>query len=116
MARLSFLSPLSCFLTVFLAPSTARAETQADYEFFEKEVRPLLVEYCLKCHSDKKPKGGLRLTAREAVLKGGDSGPAAVAGKPEHSLLIQAVRYNDTPQIPPKRKLTDRNVVKGILT
>ncbi len=79
-------------------------------EFFEKEVRPLLIEHCLKCHGDKKPKGGLRLTSRAAVLQGGDSGPAAIAGKPEDSLLIRAVRYADTPQMPPKRKLSDRQI------
>src|SRR5262249_3980389 len=110
MARMGFLSPLSCFLTVFFAASTARAETPASEEFFEKEVRPLLIEHCQKCHGDKKPKGGLSLTSRDAVLKGGDTGPAAVAGKPENSLLIHAVRYNDTPQMPPKRKLSDRKI------
>jgi hypothetical protein len=90
--------------------AAARAETPNAEEFFEKEVRPLLVENCLKCHGDKKPKGSLRLTSRESVLKGGDSGPAAVAGKPKDSLLIQAVRYSDTLQMPPKRKLSDRQI------
>jgi hypothetical protein len=75
MASSGFLSPLSCFLTVFFAASTARAETPANEEPFEKEVRPLLIERCQKCHGDKKPKGGLRLTSRESILKGGDSGP-----------------------------------------
>jgi hypothetical protein len=110
MARLSFLSPVSYFTFVLFAVATARAEPPGGEEFFEKEVRPLLVEHCQKCHGDKKPKGGLRLTSREAILKGGDSGPAAVASKPENSLLIQAVRYSDTPQMPPKRKLSDRQI------
>jgi hypothetical protein len=39
-------------------------------EYFEKEVRPLLVEHCLKCHGDEKQKGDLRLDSREAALKG----------------------------------------------
>jgi hypothetical protein len=111
MARLGLLLSLSCFLATFAIGSTARAQTPAAEEFFEKEVRPLLVEQCQKCHGDKKPKGGLRLTSREALLKGGDSGPAAVAGKPEDSLLIRAVRYNDMPQMPPKRKLSDQQIV-----
>jgi hypothetical protein len=92
-----------------LAGPTTRAGTPGE-EFFEKEVRPLFVEHCLKCHGDAKPKGGLRLTSRAAVLKGGDTGPAAVAEKPDDSLLIRAVRYNDMPQMPPKRKLTDRQI------
>jgi hypothetical protein len=110
MARLGFLAPLSCATIVFFAVLTVRVESASNEEFFEKEVRPLLVEHCLKCHGDKKPKGGLSLTSRDAILKGGDSGPAAVAGKAEKSLLIQAVRYNDTPQMPPKRKLPDRQI------
>ncbi len=98
------------FVAVLLLGSTVRADGPIAEEFFEKEVRPLLVEHCLKCHGDKKPKGGLHLTSRAAVLQGGDSGPAAVAGKPEDSLLIRAVRYADTPQMPPKRKLSDRQI------
>lgn len=110
MARLGFLLPLSGLAAVSFVASPAQAETPAAEEFFEKEVRPLLIENCLKCHGDRKPKGGLHLTSRDAVLKGGESGPAAVAGKPEESLLIRAVRYNDTPQMPPKRKLTERQI------
>ena len=48
----------------------------AAIEFFEKSVRPLLVAHCYECHSDKESNGGLRLDFREAILKGGDSGPA----------------------------------------
>jgi hypothetical protein len=114
MARLRVLLPLSGGTAFLFVASIAGAERLSAEEYFEKEVRPLLVEHCQKCHGDKKPKGGLPLTSRDAVLKGGDSGPAAVAGKPQDSLLIQAVRYNDTPQMPPKRKLSDRQI--GILT
>ena len=62
-------------------------------EFFEKAVRPVLVERCWSCHGGPVPrtkaktKGGLNLTTRAGLLAGGDSGPAAVAGKPEESLL-----------------------------
>jgi hypothetical protein len=87
----------------------ARSAPPAD-EFFEKEVRPLLVEHCLRCHGESKPKGNLRLTSRANVLKGGDTGPAAVKGKPDQSLLIRAVRYVDDLKMPPKRKLADREL------
>src|SRR5260221_13594879 len=50
-------------------------------DFFEKQVRPLLAANCLSCHGPQKQEGGLRLDTREAVLKGGDEGPAAVAGE-----------------------------------
>ncbi len=74
-------------------------------EFFEKKIRPLLVDQCYKCHSaeSEELKGGLRLDTREALLKGGDTGPAITPGDPEKSLLIKAVRYTDKDlQMPPK--------------
>ncbi|MEO6183919.1 MAG: PSD1 and planctomycete cytochrome C domain-containing protein [Verrucomicrobiota bacterium] len=76
-------------------------------EYFEKKVRPLLIDNCYKCHSQEsaKVKGGLLLDSKESVLKGGDSGPAIVPGDPDKSLLIKAVRYFDEKlQMPPKDK------------
>ncbi|HQU45043.1 MAG: hypothetical protein B7Z73_08010 [Planctomycetia bacterium 21-64-5] len=85
----------------------AAAPSAAELEFFEKRVRPVLVEHCFECHGgEKATKGGLRLDAREGWAAGGDSGPAVVPGKPDESLLIQAVRYDDTAlQMPPDGKL-----------
>ena len=66
--------------------ATAQEPSSAQAEFFEKEVRPLLAEKCWPCHGDtKRPKGGLRLTSRPSLLKGGESGPAVVAGNPAAS-------------------------------
>lgn len=91
-----------------LARSAAPAAADsAGVEFFEKKVRPILVENCYKCHSAEaeKIKGGLLLDTREGVLKGGDTGPAIVPGHPEKSLLIKAVGYLDENlQMPPKNK------------
>jgi hypothetical protein len=98
------------FLSITLAQATA---APADATFFEQKVRPLLVEHCYACHSAtaKKVKGGLLLDSRDAILKGGDSGPAAVAGDPDKSLLVRAVRYKEADlQMPPKGKLTDREI------
>ena len=84
-----------------------------DLEFFEREVRPLLAERCYECHSvdSKKLKGGLYLDSREGILEGGDSGPAVVPGKPEDSLLIEAVSYaNVDLQMPPKSRLPRKSV------
>ncbi|MBI1311516.1 DUF1553 domain-containing protein [bacterium] len=74
--------------------------------FFQQKVKPLLEARCFECHAgtSKRLEGGLRLDARPFVLKGGDSGPAAVAGKPDESLLIEAVNYESF-EMPPKGRL-----------
>ncbi len=94
-------------LVVCAAPAADPTPEQA--EFFERKVRPVLVEHCYKCHSAqsaKGPKGGLRLDGRALVLKGGDGGPAIVPGDPARSKLVEAVRYaNPDLQMPPKGKL-----------
>ena len=100
----------SLFVLASIAGHAARAEGPSPDEFFEKEVRPILVERCQECHSDAKVKGGLKLTSRSLVLTGGDGGPAAVEGKPDESPIIQAIRYQDEPKMPPKGKLPDREV------
>lgn len=80
-------------------------------EYFEKEVRPLLVEHCLKCHGAEKQKGDLRLDSRESALKGGETSPAIVPGKPDESELIKALRYDpDGYQMPPEGKLSPETV------
>ncbi len=86
------------------------ADSAADLEFFEKKVRPLLVARCHECHAGAKVKGNLHLDSRTAALAGGDTGPAVVPGKPDESLLIDAVRYGETYQMPPKGKLPDEEV------
>ena len=83
--------------------------TPADLAFFETSVRPLLVENCYACHGDEKQKGGLRLDSREAILTGGESGAAIVAGNSVDSLLLQAVRYESL-EMPPSRKLPDESI------
>ncbi|HEX8312606.1 MAG TPA: PSD1 and planctomycete cytochrome C domain-containing protein [Chthoniobacteraceae bacterium] len=92
-----------------------RAElTSVEREFFEAKIRPVLAENCYKCHSVEhgKSKGGLVLDSREALRKGGESGPAIERGAPEKSLLIRAIGYHDPDlQMPPKgEKLTSAQV------
>ncbi|MEO6809607.1 MAG: PSD1 and planctomycete cytochrome C domain-containing protein [Isosphaeraceae bacterium] len=83
-------------------------ETVADPgAFFEAKVRPILATRCFACHGPKKQKGGLRLDSRAAVLQGGDSGPAVDPGDADHGLLIEAIRYGEERQMPPKARLAD---------
>ena len=82
-----------------------------DAEFFEQQIRPLLIAKCTECHGEQKQEAKLRLDSREALLAGGDSGPALVPGDPEKSLLIQAVRDTDKDlQMPPEEKLTAAHI------
>jgi len=71
--------------------------SEKDLAFFESKVRPLLVKKCYECHSSKESssEGGLLVDSREALLQGGDSGPAVVAGDAKASLLMKAIEYND---------------------
>src|SRR5947208_10692026 len=81
--------------------------------FYEQRVRPILEQNCYQCHSHtaKKVKGGLMLDSPDAILKGGDNGPALVPGKPEESRLLQAVGHADESlRMPPKKKLPDEQI------
>ena len=73
-------------------------------EFFELHIRPLLVENCADCHSGKpKAKSRLFVLSREALLRGGDYGPAILPGNSEGSLLMDAVkRIHKELRMPPK--------------
>ena len=94
-----------------LASARAVQSLPDDIDFFENNVRPLLAEKCWPCHGDaQKIKGGLRLTSRANIIKGGESGPAAVSGDSAGSLLVQAVRYDHELKMPPKGKLPDREI------
>src|SRR5260221_1047377 len=95
-------------LCLCLVAIQLRSAEPTSEEFFEKKIRPLLAESCYKCHSAKseKIKGKLRVDSRNALLKGGETGPAIVPGNPEKSLLVEAVLYkNEDMQMPPKEKL-----------
>ncbi len=79
----------------------------AQIQFFESQVRPVLVESCQGCHGQAKVKAGLRLDSRAAMVAGGDSGPAVAVGKADESLLVERVKSGD---MPPKGKLSARQI------
>ncbi len=91
------------------ANTASHTETKAlspeQLDFFEKQVRPVLVEHCYECHSERAD-GGLQIDSREGLLRGGDSGAALIPGNSDTSLLIEAVRYQNLDfQMPPQGKL-----------
>ena len=79
-------------------------------DHFERNVRPLLIERCHKCHAGAMAKGGLKLDSRSALLQGGESGPAVVAGRPDDSRLLHAVRHEDGLEMPPDGKLSSAQI------
>jgi hypothetical protein len=85
----------------FGAPSNKITPEQL--EFFEKKIRPVLVEHCYDCHSEEKgkSKGELTLDSRDGIRAGGDRGPAVVPGKPDESILINAIRQVGQLRMPP---------------
>ncbi len=111
MPSIRIFATLGCALASPL--STFAANAIAD-EFFRQKVEPILRENCFKCHSHsaEKIKGGLLLDSRSAAMEGGDSGPVLVAGHPEKSPLIEAVRYaNEDLQMPPNgKKLSNEQI------
>src|SRR5262249_14280037 len=103
---------LPLVLLLAILPGTARAQTAADREtFFEVKVRPILAGRCFKCHGGDKVSSGLRVDSREALLKGGDRGPALVPGNAERSLLLRALRHQDDKlKMPPNTTLPEQTV------
>ncbi|WP_435016298.1 PSD1 and planctomycete cytochrome C domain-containing protein [Tundrisphaera sp. TA3] len=85
----------------------AGGEDASSEAFFELKVRPVLARSCVKCHGERKGSGGLRLDSREAILAGGDSGPAVLPGDPGSSLLIRAIGHRDDDlKMPPDTPLS----------
>jgi len=100
---------------VLLALPLVLAAAEPDHDFFEKRIRPVLVERCYQCHSLSagKEKGGLRVDSRESLLAGGGTGPAVVPGDPDKSLLVQAIRHKDPDTaMPPKGGALPADAVK----
>ena len=92
MRRLQYWVAVSAFSLGGVAP--AQAITDAEREFFESRIRPILAQECYECHSGAtKSKGGLLLDTRAGWERGGDSGPVIVPGKPEESLLLKSIAH-----------------------
>jgi mono/diheme cytochrome c family protein len=87
--------------------------TTEQYDYFEKNVRPIFAEKCNSCHGEKKQQAGLRLDTAEGLKKGADDGPVLVAGEPNKSKLIHSVRRSGDSAMPPDGDLSREQV--GIL-
>ena len=98
-------------------PESASGEIDAEtLRFVTTKVMPLLESRCYECHgpNSSEPKADLRLDTLPNMLAGGDSGPAIEPGKPEESILIDAISWSGDYEMPPKSKMPDGEV--AILT
>jgi len=113
--RTTLVLALPCALAL-LFPVSAKAQNDkekaapAGIEFFEKKIRPVLVNSCQGCHNSKAKTAGLDLSSAEGFLHGGQSGPIVVEGNPEASRLIRAIGYNESQKMPPTGKLKDEEI------
>ena len=115
-ALIATLATLAWCPTALTSRSLLRADELPQFspeqlEHFEKQVRPLLSQKCFACHGEKKQESSLRLDSRAAVLRGGDSGPAAIPGNPDESELLRAARHTSGIEMPPGEKLSDGQIV-----
>jgi hypothetical protein len=99
--------------TLTLTTSVLQAD-DPNLEFFEKQIRPLLVNHCYECHGPEEASGKLRLDTKAGWIRGGERGPAIVPGDPSASLLMRAVKHQDTKlRMPPpdaEKQLTARQI------
>lgn len=107
--KIAYLRMLTFLVACWLpALFVAAQDHEAERDFFEQKIRPVLVEHCFECHSSASApiKGGLQLDHRDALLQGGESGPVIVSGKPTDSELIKALRWESV-EMPPAGKLSE---------
>ncbi|MCA9082538.1 MAG: DUF1549 domain-containing protein [Planctomycetaceae bacterium] len=97
------------FSSAFAEEGDVGKPDPASLQFFEQHVRPLLHAHCIKCHGENQQKGGLRLDSREALFKGGESGPAISDDPNDADLLMEAVRYESF-EMPPDKPLSEQQI------
>ncbi len=107
--------------TIACAPATVSGDdlvfsdlvfSDDDLRYFERKIRPILVEHCYACHSSEADvlHGGLQFDDHLWRTEGSDSGPTVIAGQPEQSLLIESIEYAGGMQMPPKSKLPEAEI------
>ncbi|MBT6154881.1 MAG: DUF1553 domain-containing protein [Planctomycetaceae bacterium] len=101
---------IALFFSAALLASVSHARAERDAAPFGKSVAPILIKNCLGCHNPTDPKGTLDLSQKKAMLKGGDSGPAVVPGKPDESYIIERVADGSMPPEGKGKRLTKTEI------
>ena len=108
--RSLFAVTLISILVGVICSSHGSHAADIDAEFFERRIRPLLIDKCVGCHGSEEQSGGLRLDSADALARGGDNGPVLVAGNLQASKLIRAVRRDGDLVMPPEQPLSEPEV------
>ena len=95
--------------------NVAGQEDASRPEFYTTRVKPILDTNCARCHGGMNHRGGLNLSTRAAMLKGGHDGTVLVPGDPDKSLLVRLIRHegpveDPMPMPPNKPKLSDADI------
>ena len=100
------------FLSSFRPVFSQDLSVDEPIDFFDTQVKSILEQNCFQCHgAGKEVKGGLRLTSRERILEGGDSGPAVSLENPAQSFLLEMIGYRqETAEMPPDGRLNDTQI------
>jgi hypothetical protein len=98
---------LFCFAVAFAAAAFAWEKPE---RYFDARVAPILTKRCLGCHNAELKNGDISFLDRESLLKGGRRGPTVVPGKPQESVLIEALRHEGELQMPPGPKLPEKEI------
>ncbi len=104
---------LACFVTA-AAQLPEAAHVKAD---FARDIQPLFANHCVKCHGPEKQKGGLRLDAKAAALRGGDEGKVILPGKASESRLVHVVSGTEKDKVmPPKGERLSATEIAALRT
>ena len=89
-------------------------QEEARPEFYVQHVRPIFQDQCFRCHGGMNHRGGLNMSTRAGMYKGGKDGAVLVPGDPGKSLMVKAIRHegqNGSPKpMPEKSKLSDGDI------
>lgn len=100
-------------ILLLLCPTFVFAQAPVAGDLYLHDIQPVLQKQCLVCHSGESHKGGLDLSSRETLLRGGDSGPAIIPGNAKESLLYKLIAHEQQPAMPYKGgKLPDPVVAR----
>ncbi len=115
MTRWIYFGALLAFQLTAAPPVSEKhaAEMTRGLTLFKSDVRAVLKQHCVKCHGGDKTRGGLDLTTRERLIKGGDEGVVVIPGKAKESLLFRLISHLEKPNMPAKNpKLPDDAIQK----